>query len=143
MEGNAGVWVNREVAWVVQPDKKDVVEVRSGLEPHVRLSGGSRGSSSYGPMDKSDEKKADRKFELHLQQYLQRVIDEIAGCSRVVIYGPGETKRLLKKKIERDRRFRNLEVTVKQLDKRTKPQFAAEVKGYFETVRWNPKEEKK
>src|SRR3989304_5851472 len=87
---------------VGEMDKMEVI--RSHVERHDRPSGGSRGSRSktrYGPQDVLAQDKGERRFAGHLSGYYDTVVSCIRGADAILIFGPGEAMRELKKRLVR------------------------------------------
>mgnify|MGYP002477277599 CR=1 FL=1 len=62
MKRYAGVWIDHEKACIVMISngKGKVSTIKSNIAGHVRLSGGARSKSPYGPQDVASEKKGGR-----------------------------------------------------------------------------------
>ena len=67
--------VDHEKAFIVMltDGKEKVNTIKSNIAGHVRLSGGSRSKSPYGPQDVASEKKVEEKRKHHLQDYYQEI----------------------------------------------------------------------
>lgn len=131
MKKDVGIWIDRERAWINTAGNKAVQELLSGVAPKVRLSGGSRSKSPFGPMNKSDERNLERRHEQQVKQFIQRVIKAVAFAERILIVGPGEMKEFLKKRMGGTSPGAKIIAAVKPADKMTKAQFAALVNTFF------------
>lgn len=100
-----GVWIDHREAIIVRlrsGDEEAMVErVRSGVPGKVRLSGGSRTSTPYGPQDASDESSAQRKRKQDLSKYCQRVIEQLEEADELYIFGPAQARSELADEIAR------------------------------------------
>jgi hypothetical protein len=92
------------------------------MEKHVRFSGGAQESS--------EEDISERRFTNHLNEYYDEVIASISNASSILIFGPGEAKGELKKRLE-DKKIKNLLIDSETVDKMTENQIAAKVREYF------------
>ena len=70
-------------------------DIISNMEKHVRFSSGSS-------EDGSQEDVRDRQFENHLNSYYAEVIAVIRDADSIQIFGPGETKGELEKRLEHE-----------------------------------------
>jgi hypothetical protein len=82
--------------------------------------------SQNAPADDSHE----REFTGHLNKYYDEVIAAIRGAESFLLFGPGEAKGELKKRIERDKLGKHI-IAVETVDKMTDRQIAAKVREYF------------
>ncbi|UCB44457.1 MAG: hypothetical protein JSV25_09540 [Spirochaetota bacterium] len=133
MKRYAGVWVDHEKAFVViLYDGKDKLKlIKSNIAGHVRLSGGSRTKSPYGPQNVASERKVEEKRRHHLQDYYQEIIKNISTADKFLIIGPGDAKIELKKEMEKSKELTRKIVKVEPADKMTENQIRAKVKDYF------------
>ena len=76
--------------------QEKITHIESDIEGHLRLSGGSRSSTPYGPQEVASEKKIEERRKHHLRQYYRKVIQAIADVKKILIFGPGEAKMELK-----------------------------------------------
>ena len=129
------MWIDHRKAVIVSiAGKVEKMEViRSHVERHDRPSGGSRGSRSktrYGPQDVLAQDKGERRFAGHLSGYYDTVVSCIRGADAILIFGPGEAKGELKKRLEREE-GRGRIVASETVDKMTDRQIAAKVRLRF------------
>jgi stalled ribosome rescue protein Dom34 len=133
MKQNVGLWIDHRKAIVVtiEDDKEAVQVIESNVEQRVRLSGGSRTASPYGPQEVAAEGKRDERYRHHLDAYYREVIKAICDADSILIFGPGEAKGELKKALEESRELGRRIVGVESADKMTQPQIAAKTRDYF------------
>ncbi len=135
MKKDVGLWIDhrKAVIVIVASDGEEIHLIRSNVERDARPSGGSRGSRSktpYGPQAVSAEDNRERRFAGHLRRYYDAVISCIRDAGSILIFGPGETKLELKKRLvgeELDGRI----VGIETVDKMTDRQIAAKVRRRF------------
>ena len=124
MESSVGLWIDHRKAVIVSLGDKgeEIREIPSNMEKHIRFSGGAEGASA--------EDQRDRKFTKHLNTYYDAVVACIREAKAIIIFGPGEAK------IELKKRLQNLDihghiVEVETVDKMTDKQIAAKVRQHF------------
>jgi stalled ribosome rescue protein Dom34 len=121
---DVGLWIDhREATIVTLADKaEDVKHIVSGMEKHVRFGGVAEKSTG--------EDNRDRRFANHLNQFFEEVINSLRAADSILIFGPGEAKGELAKRLE----IENLSgrvIGVETVDKMTEPQIAAMVRERF------------
>jgi hypothetical protein len=72
----------------------------------------------------------ERKFTGHLNIYYNAVIASIRDAESILIFGPGEAKGELKKRLEGDKLGGRI-VSIETVDKMTDRQIAAKVRQHF------------
>lgn len=122
MEQDMALWIDHRqaVIAIVAGDTDDLTRIQSGLEKHVRFSGG----------EGSPEDARDRQFETHLNKYYDKVIAFLRHARSILILGPGEAKHELEKRL-RDAGLGKAIVGVETTDKMTDPQIAAAARRRF------------
>jgi hypothetical protein len=94
------------------------------MEKHVRFSGGPPSE------DGSAEDVRDRQFGNHLNSYYDRIVMAIRDAEAIQIFGPGEAKGELEKRLEHAGLKANI-LTVETVDKMTDNQISAKVREHF------------
>jgi hypothetical protein len=124
MKKEVGLWIDRRRAAIVTVKNGDMEmrQVVSDIEKHVRFSGGAQ---SY-----SEEDIEERRLENHLRKYYDEVISNIHDAESILIFGPGEAKIELKKRID-GKSFIGKKIHVETEDKMTDKQITAKVKRHF------------
>jgi len=125
MKREIGLWIDhRKAVIVIVTDKGEETKIiESNMEKHVRFSGG---SSEPGQA----EDVRDRQFNNHLNIYYDDVIAFIGDAKSILIFGPGEAKGELKKRIEREELKERI-VNIETADKMTDHQIMARVRDHF------------
>ena len=133
MNSKVGLWIDHRKAVIVTVagEGEEINQINSNIEKHVRSSGGSRSKTPYGPQDVSAEDIRDRKFLDHLNIYYDKVISSIHTAESILIFGPGEAKGELKRRIE-SKKLKGVIVAVETTDKMTVNQIAAKVRSHFQ-----------
>jgi DNA-binding transcriptional ArsR family regulator len=118
----------KAVIVIITDEGEQAVEIASHIEKHVRLTGGT--ASELG----STEDGRDRQFEHHLNSYYDRVLAVLRGADSIRIFGPGEAKGELRKRLEHEGLHGHV-LAVETVDKMTDRQIAAKVREYGMTRR--------
>jgi len=124
MKTDAGLWIDHRNAIVVILNEKgeETKRINSNMEKHIRFGGGAQ--------DNTEEDIRDRRFTNHLNKYYDEVITCIGNATSILVFGPGEAKIELKKRIEDDKSKKCL-VNIETADKMTDAQIESKVKNYF------------
>ncbi len=135
MKREVGLWIDhrKAVIVIVTDEGEEIQLIKSDVEKDVRGSDASRGSRSktlYGPQDVLSEDNRERRFASHLSRYYDKLISCIRDAESILIFGPGEAKGELKKRLESEERHGRI-VGIETVDKMTERQIAAKVRQYF------------
>ena len=119
-----GLWIDhRETVLVSLTNKgEETRRIDSGMEKHVRFSGGAE--------QVTDEDIRDRRFTNHLNTYYAEVVASIRDADSILIFGPGEAKGELAKRLGTENLTERI-VGIETLDKLTERQIGARVRQYF------------
>jgi hypothetical protein len=125
MQKHIGLWIDHRKAVVVTVDNEGEVvkEIASDMEKHVRFSSGAS-------EDGSSEDVRDRQFDNHLNSFYDNVIVLLGDGETIQIFGPGEAKGELEKRLE-SKGLGERVVRVETVDKMTDRQIAAKVRQYL------------
>ena len=124
MKSNVGLWIDhREAVIVSLTDKvQKTRRIISGMEKHVRFSGGAEKTAS--------EDQRDRRFTGQLDKYYDKVISCIRDADSILILGPGEAKVELQTRLENEALGGRI-TGIETVDKMTDHQIAAKVRQRF------------
>lgn len=124
MEGHIGLWIDhRQAILVTVTDKgEETKHLKSNMEKHVRFSGGSSDAGSADDM-------RDRQFANHLHKYYDQVVELVHDAESIQIFGPGEAKGELEKRLEHEG-LKGRIACVETVDKMTDRQIAAKVREH-------------
>ena len=103
---------------------EEIKKIASNMEKHVRFTDGNRSEEG------SSEDVRDRQFGNHLNNYYDQVIAEIRGAESIQIFGPGEAKGELEKRLEHEGIKANA-LAVETVDKMSDHQISAKVREHF------------
>jgi hypothetical protein len=123
-----GLWIDhrKAVIVIVTDEGEELKKITSNMEKHVRFTGGTASE------DGSTEDVRDRQFGNHLNSYYDEVIAVIRGADTLQIFGPGEAKGELEKRLEH-KGLKPPIVAVETVDKMTDRQISAKVREHFFT----------
>jgi hypothetical protein len=126
MSKQAGLWIDHRKAVIalITDAGEETRKIVSSAEKDVRFSGGD--GSEHG----STEDMRDRHFQNHLNTYYDEVIAVIRDAESIQIFGPGEAKGELEKRLELEGLKAHI-LSVETMDKMTDRQIAAKVRERF------------
>jgi hypothetical protein len=126
MKNAAGMWIDhrKAVIVIVSDQGEETKQIESDMEKHVRFSGGSRSEQGGG------EDQQDRQFTGHLNAYYDEVIAHLRDAESILIFGPGEAKGELEKRLA-SKGLSGRVVGIETVDKMTDRQIAAKVRQHF------------
>jgi hypothetical protein len=124
MNKQVGLWIDHRKAVIVilKDEEEEIKKIKSNMEKHVRFTS----------EDGRGEDVRDRQFDNHLDSYYDEVIAYIRDADSIQIFGPGEAKGELEKRIEREGLKEHI-LAIETVDKMTDRQIAAKVREHFLT----------
>ena len=127
MKAQAGIWIDHKDAFVVFVGEaaEDAQRVESGVEKHVRFSG------HAASQDGSADDQRDRQFAAHLGKYYDEVIAHVRDAQSILIFGPGEAKGELEKRLA-SKGLGGRIVGIETVDKMTDHQITVKVRQYYQ-----------
>lgn len=133
MKKEAGLWIDhRKAVIVIVSDKRvETKEITSNIEKHVRFSEGSQSESTDGRQQNTAEDQRDRQYANHLNKFYDEVVTYIQDAETIQIFGPGEAKGELEKRLVRKNFAGHVDV-IETVDKMTDRQIAAKIRLRFE-----------
>lgn len=128
-----GIWIDRRHALLVTlgADGTTATRIESEVEPHFRLSGGSRSASPFAPQDVAADGKADARRRKQLRDYYRRVIEQLRDADTLYIFGPGEARAELEKELRKAKGLRVEIAAIEPADRMTDRQVAAAVRRFY------------
>ena len=132
MSTNVGLWIDHRKAVIVAiTDQAEATTlIISKIEKQLGRSGGARSITPYESQQVPADDTRERKFTGHLNIYYDAVIARIRHAESILIFGPGEAKSELKKRLEEDKLGGRI-VRLETVDKMTDRQIAARVRQHF------------
>ena len=134
MSTKVGLWIDHRKAIVVAVTDKgeETALVISKAEKQLRRSGDSPLKGSYEPSQVPASNRRQRALTGHLNIYYDAVIASIGNAEAILIFGPGDAKGELQKRLTRSNLGGRI-VDIETVDKMTDRQIAAKVRKYFQT----------
>ena len=122
MKKEIGLWIDHKKAIIVviKDEEQEIKKIVSNMEKHVRFTS----------EDGRGEDVRDRQFENHLNSYYDEVIAYIRDADSIQIFGPGEAKGELEKRIKNEGLKAHI-LAIETADKMTDQQIAAKVREQF------------
>jgi len=122
MKKNVGLWIDHASAVLItvtgeKGENYEIMQIVSDIENH--------------PNSKAVADDVRQSVEIeYLNRYYDEVITVIDGAESVLIFGPGEAKGELKKRLEHHE-FNEDKIIIESADQMTKPQIVARVRDQF------------
>lgn len=132
MTKNIGLWIDHKKAILViqGKDGEDIQKIESGVERRAPNRGTSHPRSRFSAEHQQGDDQLDNKFTVQLNKFYDKVITQLRGTESVLIFGPGEAKSELEKRIARGK-VKVRVVGIEPADKMTDRQIATRVRKYF------------
>ena len=132
MKTVAGVWIDhREAVIVLVSGKRQVTKrIKSYVEKQLRRSGRSPSRDPFEAQRVPADDSREREYTGHLANFYDEVISCLRPAKAILLFGPGEAKRELRKRIERNK----LDVRVTSCetsDKMTERQISQKVRRHY------------
>ena len=132
MTRNIGLWIDhkRAVLVTLSEQGENLQLLESGVGKHPRYHGATHPKSTYSAQYQQGDDQLDRQFMERLNKFYNALIAHIRGADALFIFGPGEAKLELEKRLNHGKvqvRIAGIEAA----DKMTDRQIAARVRGYF------------
>ena len=132
MKTLAGLWIDHREAVIVLVSEKgqETKRISSGVEKQLRRSGRSPSRAPFESQMVPADDSREREYTGHLANYYNEVVSWLRPAEAILLFGPGEAKGELKKRIERNK----LDVRVTSFetsDKMTERQIVAKVRRHY------------
>jgi hypothetical protein len=131
MNTTAGLWIDhrKAVIAIISAEGEETMEIQSKVEKQPSRLAGVRSTAHYGQEATADDSQ-EREFMGQLQRYYDEVIAAIRDAESILLFGPGEAKGELKKRLEHAKLGKHI-IAIEAADKMTDRQIAAKVREYF------------
>jgi hypothetical protein len=124
MQGNSGIWIDHKEAFIVFAAAPDAEAKESVVDKHVRFSG--HGSRHEGAAEDTLE----RHLAAERGKYYDEVIAHVSVAEAILLFGPGEAKGELEKRMVAKGLGKRI-VVVETVDKMTDHQIVAKVRDHY------------
>jgi hypothetical protein len=134
MKTTAGLWIDHRKAVIalVSAEGEKTMEIRSNVDKQPGRLEGVRSETPPAAKEVKEDDIRDRRFTGHLNRYYAKVIAAIREAEAILVFGPGEAKGELKKRLDRAKLGGHV-IAIETADKLTDRQIAAKVRQYFDT----------
>lgn len=131
MGKHIGIWLDSKKALIIDQKNDNIKEIESGIED-FHPGGGSRGETAYAPQDASSEKALLERKKHQEHEYFIDILNNVEDASKIVVFGPAETKVAFRKEIENNNDFKDKLSGVETLDSNySDNQLKEWVRNYF------------
>jgi hypothetical protein len=132
MKTKVGLWIDHRKAIIVTVSDKgeEVGLIVSKVEKQLQRSGDSPLKGRYESLKVPADDSRQRMLTGHLNIYYEAVIAGLRDAESILIFGPGEAKDELKKRLEKSKLGGRI-IDVETVDKMTDRQIAKKVRQYF------------
>jgi len=135
MKTLAGLWIDHREAIIVlvSGKRQETRRIKSFVEKQLRRSGRPPSQGPFEAQMVPADDSREREYTGHLANYCDEVISCIRPAEAILIFGPGEAKGELRKRIERDKL--DLRITrFETADKMTERQVSQKVRRHYTPV---------
>jgi hypothetical protein len=124
MKKEVGMWIDhtKAIIFSLADEGAEIKRIPSELKNKVRFTGGAQKESA--------EEHGDKRLTSHLNNYYDEVLSHICDAESILIFGPGEAKVELKKRLENMDLLGHI-VGFETVDKMTDNQIVAKVRQRF------------
>jgi hypothetical protein len=132
MKKQIGLWIDHREATIVilTEGREEIKHILSKNGKHIKYSGSSHSKTPEGLKEVTSEDQRDRQFGNHLNKFYDEVIEFIRTADSIQIFGPGEAKGELEKRIEHEGLKEHI-LSIETTDKLTDHQISAKVRERF------------
>jgi hypothetical protein len=132
MSSKAGVWIDHRGSVIVTltANGEHTAHILSNAEKHLERGGDSPLKGPYESLQVPADDSRQRGLTGELNIYYDAVIAALRDCESVLLFGPGEAKGELHKRLLRQKRGPRV-AAVETEDKMTDPQIIAKVRAHF------------
>jgi hypothetical protein len=132
MKTTAGLWIDhrKAVIAIISGEEEKTLEIKSNVEKQPGRFEGVRSTAPYEALRVQADDTRQREFTSELNRYYEEVIAAIRAAESLLIFGPGEAKGELKKRLEHAKLGGHI-TAIEAVDKMTDREIVAKVREYF------------
>jgi hypothetical protein len=134
MKTTVGLWIDHRKAVIVRVSDhgEETRVIESKVEKQPGRFAGVRSTTPYEAQMVPADNSRERRFTGQLNTYYDEVVSAVREADSILLFGPGEAKGELKKRLEGDR-LGGLIEAVETVDSMTDRQIAAKVREFFKS----------
>jgi hypothetical protein len=131
MKAEMGLWIDHREAVIVVLSRtgEEIKRIASTAEKQLRRSG-EPSTGSFEAQEVPADDSREREYTGQLAHFYDEIISYLRAAGSILIFGPGEAKGELKKRVEKDKRDARI-VALETAGRMTEPQIVAKVRHYF------------
>jgi hypothetical protein len=139
MNATAGLWIDHRKAFIaiVSAKGEKTIEIKSSIDKQPSRLAGVRSTAPFESQLVKADDRLERRLAAHLNQYYAKVISVLRNTDAILVFGPGEAKGELKKRLTRSKVGGHITV-METTDKLTDRQIAAKARKYFHETNATP-----
>jgi len=141
MNATAGLWIDHRKAVIVivsaKGEETTMLEIKSNIDKQPGRFAGVRSTAPYESQLVKADDRLERKLTGRLNQYYDKVIALIRNTDAILIFGPGEAKDELKKRLNRAKAGGHI-IVMETTGKLTDRQIVAKALKYFHKASSTP-----
>jgi len=132
MKTKVGLWIDRKKAFLVFLNGEEVETrlITSDVEKQLRRLDETNSTTSYESLLVPADDAQQRHMTMKLNEYFNDILTNIHDAEAVLIFGPGETKIELGKRIGKSR-INGTILSIETVDRMTDPQIIAKVRQHY------------
>jgi hypothetical protein len=135
MKKQTGIWIDGSKAIVVTlaDGQETIKEIPSDIENRIHHKSEGDKGTFMGNRHINHEKKFEERKKHQIDHFVSKVVDQIKQDDALYVFGPGELKLVLKKRIEKEGHLISKLHPVETADSMTLNQVVAQVKEFYST----------
>jgi len=138
----AGIWIDQRKAVIITLDgeEENVIEVISDVEEYP-AKGGFGGARKDMSQDALSDKKFQARKQKQTKQFFTEVLKQLPKPERLLVFGPGETKKFFIATLRSRAKFADARVKQESAEQMTQNQMHAKVREHFKLKNSRPQKE--
>jgi putative sigma-54 modulation protein len=138
----AGIWIDQRKAVIIMfnGEDEDVIEVTSDIE-EFHAKGGFGGARKDMPQDAQSDKKFQARKQKQIKQFFAEVLKKLPKLERLLVFGPGETKKFFVAALRSRAKFADTRVKQDNAEQMTLNQMHARIQEHFKLKNTRPQKQ--
>lgn len=138
MQKSTGIWVDHRKAVIVSlmGEHQSIETVESDVQTQPAKESGGKGaggqnSKGAGNPTRIPEGQEGRNFEQHIKKFYREVESNLDGAVSILIFGPGQAPKELKKHLESNKRFSDIDIETEAADRMSTEEVVRKTREHF------------